>query len=49
MNKFIKDCKHMLWLFKVMIICALKGDLDGSVEAWYWMKIHWNYTSKKIN
>lgn len=49
MKKFIQDCKHMLWLLKQIIILGLKGDWEGSYEAWLFMKIHWNYESRKIN
>lgn len=48
-KKFWSDCKFMFWLFKVMIICFFKGDLDGSQEAWCFIKIHWNYKSTRIN
>jgi hypothetical protein len=47
-KKFLGDCKHMLWLFKQMVMNFLKGDIDESIEAWYFVKIHWNYKSVKI-
>jgi hypothetical protein len=48
MKNFINDIKHISWLIKQMIVLFLKGDIDGAVEAWFWIKIHWNYESKKI-
>jgi hypothetical protein len=47
-NGFLADAKHMLWLFKQMVVNFLKGDIDGAVEAYYFVKIHWNYKSKRI-
>jgi len=41
--------KQMLWFWKQMIVLFIKRDFDGSQEAWYLIKIHWNYSSKKIN
>lgn len=47
-KKFFKDCKHVLWLTKVMLSCFLKGDIDGAEEAIFWIKMHWNYKSKEL-
>ena len=49
MFKFLQDCKHILWLTKQMIVLFIKGDFEGSKDAICWMKIHWNYKSKKLN
>lgn len=48
-KKFFSDCKHMSWLFKMMIVNFLKGNLHEAQESYYWMRIHWNYKSRKIN
>jgi hypothetical protein len=40
--------KHLLWLIKQMIVLLFKGDLKGSIEAWYWFRFHFTYKSKKI-
>lgn len=45
----IKNIKHILWLIKQMIILFFKGDLNGSAEAFYFLKMHWNYDSKRIH
>lgn len=47
MSDFLKDLKHLLWLFKQTIILGLKGDWNGSREAWFFFKIHWNYQGKR--
>jgi hypothetical protein len=46
--KVIQDIKHISWLFKQMMSHWFKGDLKGAIDAWYWIKFHWNYESKKI-
>ena len=48
MKSFIQDCKHMLWLFRQMVVLGLQGDWEGSYEAWFWIRFHWKYESKKI-
>jgi hypothetical protein len=48
LKKFLGDVRHVLWLFKRIVVNALNGDLNGSTEAWVLIKLHWNYTSKKI-
>jgi len=48
MKQFIQDCKHMLWLFKQMIMSGLKGDWGDSLDAWCWIKIHWNHESRRL-
>jgi len=40
--------KQLFWLLKQTIVLFLMGDFDGSKEAWFFAKIHWNYTSKKL-
>jgi hypothetical protein len=42
------DMRHMFWLMKKLIALFLKGDIDGSTEAWYFVKTHWNYKSNRI-
>lgn len=48
MKNLLKDCKHMLWLFKQMILLGFKGNWEGSREARYFMKTHWLYSNKRI-
>jgi len=40
--------KHFLWLIKQMIKHIILGNLDGLIEAYYLLKIHICYKSKKI-
>lgn len=47
MSKFIGDCKHMGWLFKQMIKDFLIGNYSGANEAWFLIKLHWNYSSER--
>jgi hypothetical protein len=42
------EMKHLLWLVKQMIVLFLKGDFSGSAEAFYLLKLHWLYDSKKV-
>jgi hypothetical protein len=46
---FLKSVKHMLWLIKIMILSFLKGDFKESLEASYWIRIHWHYRGKRMN
>lgn len=49
-KKFWKDdVSFMLWLLKQMIVLFLKGDTRGSEEAWYFIRLHWNYKSEKVH
>lgn len=45
----MNDIKHILWLFKQIVVCTLKGDIEGSIEASTLVRLHWNYKSNKIN
>jgi len=47
-KKVWQDCKHILWLLKQTVTSFIKGDLYEAREAMFWMKIHWNYKSRKI-
>lgn len=49
MKEFCKSLKHMLWLWRQMIVLWYTGDFDGSYEAWLLIKIHWNYDGRKFN
>jgi hypothetical protein len=40
--------KHLFWLIKQMILLFLKGDISGSAEAFFWIKMHSKYESKRI-
>lgn len=48
-KEFLRNLKHMLWLWKQMIVLWCKGDFEGSYEAWLFTKIHWNYEGKRLN
>jgi hypothetical protein len=49
MNKFLSDVKHMSWLFRQMLKCIfIEHDLHEARECWFWIKILWNYQSRKI-
>jgi hypothetical protein len=40
--------KHLLWLIKQTIVLFITGDFRGGAEAFYFLKLHWMYDSKKI-
>ena len=42
------DWKHVWRLFRNMIKQFLKGDFRESKEAYWWIKIHLSYDSKKV-
>lgn len=42
-----RDVKHVTWLFKNMIKAFFKGDYIDMVDAYYFIKIHCSYDSKK--
>jgi hypothetical protein len=42
------DWNHLWWLFKNMIKEFIAGNYDESVDAFYWIKIHFTYDSKRI-
>lgn len=46
--KLFDDISHIAWLFKQIIVLYFTGDTPGSVDAWQWIKFHWNYSSKRI-
>lgn len=48
MKEFCQSFKHMLWLWKQMIVLWCIGDFEGSYEAWLLIKLHWNYDGKKV-
>lgn len=39
---------HFLWSIKVMVKCTILSDYSGAKEAYYWIKIHVTYKSKRI-
>lgn len=48
-SNFNKDDKKHLWrLFKTMVNQFIIGDFHEAREAFYWIKIHLIYDSKKI-
>ena len=49
MKKIIDDIKHILWLSKLGLISFINGDINGVRESWLLIKMHWNYSSTKIN
>jgi hypothetical protein len=40
--------KHCLWLIKQMIVLTLKGDFDGAVEAWLFLKMHFTHKGRRL-
>lgn len=42
------DWAHVRFLFFNMIKQFFKGDLHESREAYYWLKLHLTYDSKRI-
>lgn len=44
-----KDWKHVKFLFHNMFKQFFKGDLHESKEAYYWLKLHLTYDSKRID
>ena len=44
-----QDIKHIVWLFKQLIISFFKGDINGVEECWIFIKIHCCYDNTKIN
>jgi hypothetical protein len=41
--------KHILWLIKQMIVLFIKGDFEGSKEAYWLIKFHLKYKSKRVD
>lgn len=46
--KVINDLQHILWLTKQMIKHWLNGNNAGALDAWEWIKFHWNYESLRL-
>jgi hypothetical protein len=44
-----KDWKHISWLISMMFKGWWNGDWKQIVESWFWLRIHLEYDSKKIN
>jgi hypothetical protein len=42
------DWKHIWWLFGNMIKQFILGNWNESKDAYYWIKIHCTYESKKV-
>lgn len=42
------DWKHIWFLFKNMIVQFLKGDFLEAKDAWYWIRIHVEFDSKRV-
>jgi len=42
------DLRHIMWLFKQSFINLCEGDINGSIEALYWIKIHMTYPHRRI-
>ena len=47
-RKKVNDFKHISWLFKNMAASFLNRDFETSKEAYYLLKIHRCYKSKKL-
>lgn len=47
-DNIFTDIKHVLWLWKQMIVLFLKGDFEGSKEAWFWYKFHISHDRRRI-
>lgn len=46
--KFDKNTAHCLWLLKQMFKNFFMGDLDGAIEAYWFLRIHMSYKNKRI-
>lgn len=40
--------KHIGWLQKQMFVLFWKGDFKGSAEAYWWLRVHLIYKSRKL-
>lgn len=47
-KEYLDHLRHIGWLFKQMIKHFFKGDIDGVIDAYYWIKIHLKYDNKRI-
>lgn len=45
----LKDVKHIMWLFRNGMKQLYKGNFSEAVEAYYWIRIHLKYKSKRMD
>lgn len=43
-----KDWNHVWCLFKNMVVQFCKGDLLEAKDAWYFIRFHFEYDSKRV-